>query len=57
MVDTTKIAIIKEIINSETVPSYSKLDFIKIVIDTEVEEKNRFPYISVTDGSYQLRNC
>lgn len=51
MINETKIAIIKTILNSEEVPTYAKLDSIKIVADTEVEEKNRYPYISVTNGS------
>lgn len=42
MINKTKIAIIKNILESEEVGKYNKTDFIKLVVNTEVDEKSKY---------------
>lgn len=42
MINKTKVAIIKNILESEEIGKYNKEDFIKLVVYAEVDEKSKY---------------
>lgn len=53
MINKTKVAIIKNILESDTIKDYNKMDFIELVVDTEVDEKDK-TWVTIDTGTNPL---
>lgn len=53
MINKTKIAIIKSILESDTIKDYNKMDFVELVVNTEVDEKSKI-WLTTENGTNPL---